>query len=263
MHVHALDTYCPRASPIHDLDARVKLVLTVFFIVSVVLTPDGAWLAYVLLAALAWGTVAASRLRMGIVQRRAAVAFPFALAAVTVVFSTPGRPLLSTRLLGWKLAFTDAGLIRFASIVLKSWLSMQMAVLLTASTPFPELLQAMRGLGLPKVLIAIAGFTYRYLFIIGDEAVRMMRARKARSGSRDGRGGGSVFWRARVTGRMAGSLFLRSIERSERIYGAMVARGYDGEVRSLRQPDLLPRDVSAAVPFVVALMAIQILARLS
>jgi cobalt/nickel transport system permease protein len=165
---------------------------------------------------------------------------------------------------------TDAGLIRFVSILLKSWLSVQMAVVLTASTSFPNLLRAMRSLRVPKVLVAITGFAYRYIFVIGDEVLRMMRARAARSGVLsvpkggvfEGRGGGSVFWRARVTGGMAGSLFLRSIERSERIYDAMVARGYDGEVRVLRQPALRPGDVFVALFVALVLVAIQVIARL-
>jgi cobalt/nickel transport system permease protein len=303
MHIHALDVYHDRVSLIHALDGRVKLALAVLFILSTALTPDGAWPAYVLLTALALGVGVASRLGVGFVQRRAAVAFPFALAAVTVVFSTPGQPLLATQVLGRQLAFTDAGLVRFVSILLKSWLSVQVAVVLTASTPFPALLQAMRGLHLPRVLVAVIGFTYRYTFVIGDEALRLMRARAARSGvpsdstarlgalqsghstgristgigrvSRRGlagipsRGGApgaqgcaGVLWRARVTGGMVGNLFLRSVERSERIYGAMLARGYDGEVRSLRSPVLQSRDVMVALPFVLVLAVIQVLARL-
>ncbi len=262
MHIHALDAYRPKTSPIHHLDGRVKLVLTVLFIVTTALTPDGTWLAYVLLTSIVLAAVVISRLGMGFVQRRAAVALAFALAAVTVVFSTPGRSLWTAQVLGRELALTDAGLIRFISIMLKSWLSVQMAVVLTASTPFPVLLQAMRSLRLPQVLVATFGFTYRYIFVIGDEVLRLMRARTARSGVRDGKGGGSVLWRARVTGGMAGSLFLRSIERSERIYDAMVARGYDGEARSLRSPTLRPGDILVALPFALALAMIQLLARL-
>ena len=116
---------------------------------------------------------------------------------------------------------------------------------------------------MPRVLVGIAGFTYRYIFVIGDEALRMMRARAARSGSSDRREGGSLFWQAQVTGGMAGSLFIRSIERSERIYDAMLARGYDGEARALRAPVLRPRDVLVALPFALALAAIQVLARLT
>jgi cobalt/nickel transport system permease protein len=270
MHIHALDAYRPGASLVHHLDARVKLVLVVLFIVSTALTPDGAWPAYVLLAALALSVVVASQLGVGFVQRRAVVVLTFALAAVTVVFSTPGRPLLAWQVLGREVALTDAGMVRFASVLLKSWLSVQVAVVLTASTPFPVLLQAMRGLHVPKALVATAGFTYRYLFVIGDEVLCMMGARAARSGvvspsqggAPDRRGGGSVFGRARVTGGMVGSLFVRSIERSERIYDAMLARGYDGEVRSLRPPVLRPRDVLVALPFALTLVAIQILGRL-
>ena len=65
-----------------------------------------------------------------------------------------------------------------------------------------------------------------------------MRARAARSGATDDPDlptGGSLIWRAKTAGGMAGNLFTRSIERSERIYFAMLARGYDGEARSLPQ----------------------------
>jgi len=271
MHIHALDAYHHRTSLVHSLDGRVKLALALLFIISAAVIPDGAWPAYVLLAALALGVTVASQLGVGFVQRRAAVVLSFALAAVTVVFSTPGRSLLAMRVLGQQLAVTDAGLVRFVSILLKSWLSVQMAVVLTASTHFPTLLRAMRSLRVPRILVAIAGFAYRYIFVIGDEALRLTRARAARSGflslskegASDRRGGGSVFWRAWVTGGMVGSLFLRSIERSERIYDAMLARGYDGEVRSLRPPILQARDVLIALPFVLVLVAIQFVARLS
>jgi cobalt/nickel transport system permease protein len=264
MHIHALDAYRPRPSLVHRLDARVKLVLAVLFIVATALTPDGDWPAYALLTGLALGVITASRLGVGFVMRRSLVALPFALAAVTAMFSTPGQALLAVRVFGGDLSITDAGVVRFVSILLKSWLSVQMAVVLTASTPFPDLLRAMRSLRVPKVLVAISGFAYRYIFVIGDEVLRMMRARTARSGvgKPGGRGGGSVFWRARVTGGMAGNLFLRSIERSERIYDAMVARGYDDEVRTMRAPVLRFGDVVVALLFALLVVAIQMLARL-
>jgi cobalt/nickel transport system permease protein len=270
MHIHALDGYRHRTSLIHHLDARVKLALTLTFVVATALTPDGVWPAYALLTGLVLGVVVASRLGVIFVQKRTAVALPFALAAVTVVFSTPGQDLLALQVFRWNLAITDAGLARFVSILLKSWLSVQMAVVLTASTHFPALLQAMRSLHLPKVLVSIVGFTYRYLFVIGDETLRMINARAARSGvlspSKGGvlsssTGGGSILWRAQVTGGMAGNLFLRSIERSERIYDAMLSRGYDGEVRALGSPTLHLHDVWIALLFALILLAIQILAR--
>jgi cobalt/nickel transport system permease protein len=91
----------------------------------------------------------------------------------------------------------------------------------------------------PRLLVSIFGLMWRYLFVLVDEALRLLRARQARSGDsgRSGlRTGGSIPWRARVAGGMAGSLFLRAFDRSDRIYMAMAARGYDGEARSLPLP---------------------------
>jgi cobalt/nickel transport system permease protein len=134
-----------------------------------------------------------------------------------------------------------AGLERFASIAVKSWISVQAAILLATTTPFPDLMVAMRAVRIPRMLVTIFGLMWRYLFVLVDEALRLMRARQARSGHSDQPGlkpGGSLAWRAGVTGNMAGSLFLRAFERSDRIYTAMLARGYDGEVRSEPLPKL-------------------------
>jgi len=86
---------------------------------------------------------------------------------------------VSIPVLSWQLTLSDAGLVRFVSILLKSWFSVQVAVVLTASTSFPALLGAVRSLRMPEVLVAIAGFTYRYIFVIADEVLRLMRARAA------------------------------------------------------------------------------------
>jgi cobalt/nickel transport system permease protein len=124
----------------------------------------------------------------------------------------------------------------------------QAAIVLATSTPFPDLLAAMRAVGIPRLLVAIFGLMWRYLFVLADETLRMVRARASRSGHTDQPGlrpGGSLAWRARVTGGMAGSLFLRAFERSDRIYMAMVSRGYDGEVRAAPLPKLAPSSLLA------------------
>jgi cobalt/nickel transport system permease protein len=242
MHVHFLDPYQDGHSPIHRMDARVKLVLVVAFILTTALTPPGAWPVYILLAALAFAVELLSELGLGFYFKRALLALPFVLAALPVLFTVPGPALVH---LPFGLVISGPGLARFFSVALKSWISVQMAVMLASTTPFPEILAAMRALRLPKLLVAIIGLMWRYLFVMVDEAMRMMRARQARSGEMDaapgGSGaGGSVMWRARVTGGMAGSLFLRSLERSDRIYNAMLSRGYDGETRLLPHPGISP-----------------------
>jgi cobalt/nickel transport system permease protein len=236
MHIHFLDPYRPRSSPIHRLDGRVKFVLALAFILTAALLPAGAWEAYGVLFVLILLVEILSRLGVGYVLKRSALAFPFVLAALPVIF-TAQAPILANLPLG--LSVSGVGLERFASVALKSWLSVQAAVVLSASTPFPDLLVAMRAVRLPRLLVALFGLMWRYLFVFADEVLRLIRARAARSGHSDLPGvktGGSIAWRARVTGGMAGNLFLRAFERSDRIYMAMQARGYDGEVRALPLP---------------------------
>ena len=105
----------------------------------------------------------------------------------------------------------------FATIALRSWICVQAALLLAFTTPFHELVDGLRELRLPQVMVSIISFMYRYLGVLADEATRMSRARASRSADPDGHGGGSLAWRAKVTGAMVGSLFLRSYERGERI----------------------------------------------
>jgi len=243
MHVHFLDPYRSLVSPIHALDARVKFALTLAFIITCSLTPMAAWPAYLLLLAIALSLEILSGLGIGYVMKRAALALPFALAAFPVIFSSPGQVLFTLPVGSWSLTASLEGLERFISVALKSWLSVQAAIVLAASTPFPDLLQAMRAVGIPQLLVAMFGLMWRYLFVLVDEALRLMRARAARSGHAADASltpGGTVVWRAKVTGGMAGSLLLRAFERSERIYAAMLSRGYDGETRALPLPPISP-----------------------
>ena len=256
MYVHFLDPYRPRSSPIHSLDGRVKFLLTVAFILTASLTPVPAWPVYILLFAIILSVEILSGLGVGYVLKRALLALPFVLAAFPVIFTYGKTSLFSFTLGPWNLTAHAEGLARFASAVLKSWLSVQAAILLVACTPFPELLQAMRAVGIPRLLVGMFGMMWRYLFVLVDEALRLLRARAARSGQAEGgigRSGGNLLWRARVTGGMAGNLLLRGYERSDRIYVAMLSRGYDGEVR------LLPLPPMSAVPWTILLAGLALL----
>lgn len=263
LHVSALDRFQDRASLIHSLDPRVKVVVTLVFIVSNVLLPDGAWSAFFG----AWGITllisALSRLGYGYALKRSFIALPFALAAVSVIVALPGRPLFALQLGPLDLVATEPGLIRFVSIVIRSWISVQMAILLTATTQFPDLMHALRHLRVPRVLIAVIALMYRYLFVLADEALRLLRAREARSARpARGGGGGSVRWRARVAGNLAGQLFLRSYERSDRVYLAMVSRGYDGRILTLRAHVMTRRDWLLAAAGLGLIAAVQTIGQL-
>lgn len=247
MHIHFLDPYKDGNSPVHQLDPRVKLVLVLAFILTTALTPTGVWPVYILLLTLALSAELLSELGIGFFLKRALLAVPFVLAALPVLVTLEGPALVQ---LPFGLILTSSGLDRFISVALKSWISVQMAILLASTTRFPDILVAMRALRLPRLLVAIIGLMWRYLFVMADEALRLIRARQSRSGESEltgSRAGGGVAWRARVTGGMAGNLFLRSLERSDRIYMAMLSRGYDGEVRALPHPAISPAGWGALI----------------
>ena len=178
---------------------------------------------------------------MGMVYilKRSLLCLPFLLAALPILFSGKSPVITSLSIGPWNLAVTVSGLERFLSIALKSWVSIQAAIILASTTSIPDLLAGMRAVKVPRALVQIFALMWRYLFVLADETQRMLQARASRSGRLEKPGvnhGGGLYWRSRVTGGMAGSLFVRAIERSDRIYKAMAARGYDGEVRTFSQP---------------------------
>jgi len=263
MHADAFDRYHDKESFVHRLDPRVKTIVTIVFIVSNALLPDGAWLAFVLAWVFLLGINLLSNLGFMYTFKRSFVALPFALVAVTVLFSIPGNPVSSFHFLMWDFTITDAGLLRFVSILIRSWLSVQMAIMLVAVTRFPDLIHALEHLNVPAILTTIIAFLYRYLFVLVDEVYRLLRARESRSAAVSGqRSGGSVVWRAKVAGNMAGQLFLRSYERSDRIYNAMLSRGYTGHLYTLNPHEMKSRDYLVTALVVVLIFVMQILGRL-
>jgi cobalt/nickel transport system permease protein len=237
-------------------------VLTVGFILSVSLLPIGSFVAL----GIAWlGLAALSTLaRLGPLRlaRSAFFALPFVLAAAPLIFTRPGDPLATIEIGPIALTISGQGVREFATIALKSWVSVQAALLLAFTTRFPDLVEALRRLRVPRLLVAIIGFMYRYLAVLTGEAGRLNRARLSRSAVVAGRGGGSVRWRAAVVGGMVGSLFLRSYERSERVYAAMQARGFDGEFRSMGGRALTATDWTAFAVVATAIVALAVAGQL-
>jgi len=252
-----LEPYRAANSPIHRLDARFKLVATLAFVL--VATNLATWTSLLGLGVVAAAITLVSRVPPATALKRSLVALPFAgMVALSIPFTGDGQVVWSAQLGRWTLAITDQGLGLFASIVVKAWLSTLVSGLLVTTTPFPILLNALHALRVPRILITIISFMYRYLFVLIDEAMRLQRARLARSaGGTDG----AVLWRIKVLGGMIGSLFIRSYERSERIYYAMLSRGYDGQWPLVERFRWRARDSWAGVLLGTFLAVIAVLGR--
>ncbi len=221
------------------IDPRARLVFILMLITTISLLPDGDWW----LVALIWMTLTGLSAFAGLgpfhILRRSYIALPFALAALTLPFTTPGDAVASLPVVGWTLSLQ--GVIKGLSLLLRAWLAVQAALLLISTTPVESILWSMGALRVPGILVAVVGFANRYLALLLDEARRMIRARTARSAPVAGRHP-AMLWQSRAAGAMAGSLFLRSLERSERVYAAMLARGYDGRIRIEQSPRMQTTD---------------------
>ncbi len=194
-----LDRYRQGTSAIHRLDPRLKLLATLAFVLATTSTPLRAWLSFLLLAMLVLSVILISQIPLTEALKHSAIALPFAgMVAVSLPFTRAGQIVWAWHPFGWDLAVTDEGLLLFATVMVKAWLSVLVSGLLVATTPFPDLLKAMRALRTPAVLTAVISFMYRYLFVLVDEATRLQTAREARSAGP----GGSLLWRARVVGGM-------------------------------------------------------------
>ena len=205
--------------PLHRLDARVKLVATVTYVVGVVATPPGAWR---LLAA--EGLVLAFAVGLSGVPPRDLIrrwlGF-LALVGFLTAMVAPGHPDRDR-----------LGVVAVAlAIVAKNSLAFLAMMVLVHVTPFRTLLSAMGRLGLPSPIVSTLQFMERQVHILLDELARMVQARRSRSFKRSGRLDFGL-----LTG-LIGILFLRSFERGERVHAAMLARGWDGTIRTLDGAD--------------------------
>lgn len=211
-----LEQLAEGASPLHRLDARAKILVTLMFLVVVVSTdrhtPSSLFPFFIFPAVMA----AAGGLPVRYLLLRILAVIPFIL--LLGIFN----PLLERQtiaLIG-PLA-VSAGWLSFTSIVLRALLTLSAALILISLTGFPALCRGLQQLGLPGIFTAQLLFLYRYLFVLAEEASRLKLARSQRSFGKRGLGFNSF-------GPIVGHLLLRSWERAERIYQAMLSRGFDG-----------------------------------
>jgi cobalt/nickel transport system permease protein len=208
---------------VHRLDPRAKVVGLLGVTIVAVTTPLSAWPVYLACATTLAGIAALAGVGPRTIWRRGRFVIPLVLfVAVFLPFVRGGEQVE----LG-PLSVSAAGLAAFAAVSVKAVLGTVSAILLGATTTFPSTLRALEALRVPRLLVLIAGFVYRYLFVVVDE-VQRMRAALAARGYRP-----RSALQARAVGRVATALFLRTHSRGERVYLAMLSRGYAGSVPML------------------------------
>lgn len=228
MHHSYIDAYSHGHSPAHRLDARAKLLAVIAY-TGVLISFDRttvAALTPLCIAPLAMFWVAGVPLWFAL--RRVVLLSPF-IAMICLLCPLYDRIPHDVAFGPWQFSVT-AGWLTAASVATKFALGVLALTALTCTTPFALLLEGMRKLRMPRLLVTQLGFLYRYIFVLIDEAMRIRRGRDFRGARR-----APAARRLAAVGGIIGSLFVRTLERSERIHTAMCARGYRGEPHSLNR----------------------------
>jgi cobalt/nickel transport system permease protein len=203
-------------SPLHRAPAHLKLLALLGFMLVVVATPRDWYPAYAVFLGVLLVVVAISRVPPLYLLKRMVIELPFVVFAVLVPFVSTGP---RTEVLG--VSVSEPGLVAAFALLAKGSLGVLASLTLAATTEPQAVLDGLRRLRMPDLLVQIMGFMIRYLDVVTADLGRQLTAMRSRGCEpRSPR-----HWPALA--RSLGALFIRSYERGERVHLAMLARGYD------------------------------------
>ncbi len=218
-----MDSLAAGGSALHRLDPRAKLLATLAFLAAVVSFDRYQISALIPFSLYPVFLIAAGGLPPGYLLRKALLVSPFAVLLGAL------NPLLDSHvMLRLGPLAVSGGWVSFASIILRFLLTVLAALALLALTGMNGVCESLSRLGLPRPFVVQLLFLNRYLLTLSAEAASMSRARALR--------GAGARLRPAVFAQIAGHLLLRTLDRAERVYRAMVCRGFDGRVRAARFP---------------------------
>lgn len=230
MDVGYLDTLSYQGTCIHQLDPRIKLLTTLVFSICVVSFDKyqiTGLLPFVIYPVV---LIALGNLPLVYLLKKILLAAPFAF------FIGVFNPIFDrTILVQLGPVAISSGWVSFLSIMIRFALTVSAVLILVASTGFNSVCMAVEKMGAPRSFAVQLLFLYRYIFVLADEAARMVRARSLRAFGGGGMG-------LRVFTSMIGQLLLRTLDRAQRIHLAMRCRGFDGEFRVVRPWKIRGRD---------------------
>lgn len=226
MELAALDKIAAADSPLHRWDGRVKTVL--FLSAIIVSTLLNHWY----LVAGLWLVTLASFRTMNLPWRHLFIRLyiPFGVAwlvFLSLILTNGSHALFVISLGPVRLTAYQEGLKLGFLIVLRIMAAVTLGSILSFSTPMIEILETLRLCKVPNLMIDLAAMMYRYVFILTETSHNMRRAQLSRMGDSS-----SWLQQARDIGKVAGYVITNSLDRSIRIYKAMLSRGYNEDSTS-------------------------------
>jgi len=212
-----LDEMASKKTLIHNINPIVKLLVTLLYLVIVI--SFGKYDISGLVPFISYPIIIfiLSDIPYLPVFKRMFVALPF-VSGVGIL-----NPIFDTRIYIEILGLgVSGGWISFASLIVKSSLTILAGLLLIATTKAYEIAWAFRKIGMPRIFVIQFLLIYRYIFVLLEEVSKIIKAHNLRSPFRKGVS-------LKVSGSLLGQMLMRSIDRANRIYNAMILRGFNGE----------------------------------
>lgn len=234
---------------IHRLDPRVKIVVVFLFSVVVAVSTRFA----VLVSALALGvcvTWLASLPTKELLRRLVPINIFIIFLWFFLPFTFEGKPLFSVG----PLVGTHEGVLYATQITIKSNAIVVVLIALVSSTSILTLGHAMHELRVPKKIVHLFFFTYRYIHVIYREYFRLVNAMKVR-GFRPG----TNIHTYKTFAYLVGMLLVRSCDRAQRVHRAMLCRGFRGNLYSLSEFSLRTTDVISLILMLALILALGVL----
>ncbi len=230
------ERYARKNGLLQAVDPRIKLLAMLGFMVVAVYVREIALLILLMAIALLLATLSSIPLRFYIPRVWLFIPVFTGIIAIPAMFNvvTPGKELLAVVSYdGFSLYITEKELWSATILVLRVATAVSFAVLLTLTTKWNEPINSLLSLRISPVFVMVLSFTYRYIFYLLEIMGRMLLSRKSRS---SGKIGAVRNWR--LFAPLIGALFIRAHEINERVYLAMLSRGFTGEpsVKQRRSP---------------------------
>lgn len=212
--LHEMDTLSAGESPVHALCPLSKFLVTIIYIVFVVSFGKYALTGLVPMTLFPVLLFQLSGVPMRLCFRKLRFVLPLVLAVGLFNPLFDRAPYL---ILGGLVV--SGGVVSCLTLMLKGTLCLTASFLLMATTRIEALCAAMRRLHVPGLLVTLLLLTYRYLGLMTEEVAIMTDAYKLRAPGQ--RGVHYTAW-----GSFLGQLLLRSMDRAEELYHAMLLRGF-------------------------------------
>ncbi len=213
-----------------NLNVRAKIIITLVSLFFLISTPEGHYYIFLLYFILSILIAIAFKANFPLLMKRTFLIFLFPLfISIFIPFTSKGNALFRLNINFINITITDNGITVFLTVILKSFISILILSSLVISTSDIELLNGLRKMHVPAILVTIIFVMYRYLFLIKEELYTGQLAIKSR-----------IFQKSYRTFNkklafLSGNLLIKSLDRAENVYKSMESRGFDGNFYSIEK----------------------------